>query len=343
MDKLSTEKASSEHLCESSSSATIMGRRQRAQKRHRSDDSASQTSLSSPPSSPIFVPKRVKSSRFLDDELTETESDMDDGHVRIRERTASDYSKRDERPEKNDSKGTSPASSDTEQSRALRKRKYEGLRDPYKLRSVPTQSRLPPVEEDTQVSKTSLTSDSAFLAPSTDVGKVHFTTPSRGSSAVKFTQPEIPKSEPSAHSGPQDTSFVSSEASLAVGKNIGMGLQHNSISGEETPLRGDIISLYCEEEASLLFPRRRLPMEALQEDMACPSPERELAIPVATTDTFEGVQELESDTVNPSANLLQLLHLPLNAGTQTVTQTSPSVTPQVVALPSVGSTTFRTH
>ena len=117
----------------------------------------SQTSLSSPPSSPIFMPKRSRpsSSRFLEEDSTETESDFDDARVRIRERsTSARATTRSKEAEdkvtfKSKPKGSSPGSSDSEHSKSSDsyKKKQEALRDPYKLRSGPQLLRLSPVTE----------------------------------------------------------------------------------------------------------------------------------------------------------------------------------------------------
>ena len=62
-------------------------RRSRARKRLRDDDSASQSSMSSPPSSPLTFSTRKRPCRIVDSDSTETESDFDDpSHPHIGER-----------------------------------------------------------------------------------------------------------------------------------------------------------------------------------------------------------------------------------------------------------------
>ncbi len=124
--------------------AAIDARRQRTKKRHHSDASSqsSQVSLySSPPSSPVFVPKKSRASCVIQGEsATETESDPDDGHVCIRERpspSARGHGAHEAFSTRLTREAPSPISSDIERHKSHRKLRYEGLRDPYKLRSGP--------------------------------------------------------------------------------------------------------------------------------------------------------------------------------------------------------------
>lgn len=77
-----------EHNYDSStdSSEAAEARRNRARKRLRDDDSVSQSSMSSPPSSPLTYSARKRPCRIVDSDSTETESDFDDpSHPHIRE------------------------------------------------------------------------------------------------------------------------------------------------------------------------------------------------------------------------------------------------------------------
>ena len=102
-------------------------------KRSRNDDSTSQSSMSSPPSSPPLAHWSKRSCRrILDSDSTETESDFEDPH--------------------NPHIGESPlkpkevvTSSDGEQSTKKTRRKKLTMREPYKLRKA---TKLEPLKED---------------------------------------------------------------------------------------------------------------------------------------------------------------------------------------------------
>ena len=209
-----------DYLREPSVSAAIDARKRRAEKRQRSDDSASQTSLSSPPSSPIFMPKKSKPLQCISDDSTETESDFDDERrVRIREKPVSTQTKtRDTTAaasSKGGSKSSSPISSDSEQPRppSSRKKKYDALREPYKLRGIVQMSRLSPVDEDPTASVSTSSGaqvDSAFLTP-----------PFESQSLVKPTQQPLLSSsglspKPSLGSTPPETPKLGSHSQKSV-------------------------------------------------------------------------------------------------------------------------------
>ena len=209
-----------DYLREPSVAAAIEARKRRAEKRQRSDDSASQTSVSSPPSSPIFMPKKSKPLQCISDDSTETESDFDDERrVRIREKPVSTQTKTTDSTAAASSKGgsisSSPISSDSEQPRppSSRKKKYDALREPYKLRGVVQMPRLSPVDEDPTASiSTSCGAqvDSAFLTP-----------PFESQSLVKPTQQPLlsssgPSPKPSLGSTPPETPKLSSHSQKSV-------------------------------------------------------------------------------------------------------------------------------
>ena len=204
-----------DYLREPPLAAAMEARKRRAEKRQRNDDSASQTSLSSPPSSPVFMPKKVKPCR-IDDDSTETESDVEDGHhVRIRERPFSKQTQNVVATEsiavssKGGSKSSSPASSDSEQSRRP-SRKYEALREPYKLRGVTQLStcRLSPVDEDPMAK--SLTGSGSGL------GSTFLTPPFESQTVVKPSQmlplSSSPSQRPSLGSTPPETPELGSRS-----------------------------------------------------------------------------------------------------------------------------------
>ena len=209
-----------DYLREPTVAAAIEARKRRAEKRQRSDDSASQTSVSSPPSSPIFMPKKSKPLQCISDDSTETESDFDDERrVRIREKPVSAQTKTTDSTAAVSSKGgsisSSPISSDSEQPRppSSRKKKYDALREPYKLRGVVQMPRLSPVDEDPTTSiSTSFGAqvDSTFLTP-----------PFESQSLVKPTQQPLlsssgPSPKPSLGSTPPETPKPSSHSQKSV-------------------------------------------------------------------------------------------------------------------------------
>ena len=186
-----------------------------------------------------------------DDSTTETESDMDDSRIRIRENPVLDC----DESLGNDSsldvkgadlKGTSPSSSDSEQPYSLKRSKYKGLREPYKLRSGPGQ--LSPVSEDLiGASSSKMTSSSvvtsAFLTPPlgshSPVKSSHVSIATSVSSEFKMTPPETPKIQPS-----------NVQSSTADGKNM------NRLPVSVSPCLDGLESmLYCKESSRFLRDR----------------------------------------------------------------------------------------
>lgn len=239
-----------DYLREPPLAAAMEARKRRAEKRQRNDDSTSQTSLSSPPSSPVFMPKKVKPSR-IDDDSTETESDVDDGRrIRIRERP---FSKRAQSSvvtdsptvatsSKGGSKSSSPASSDSEQSRRS-SRKYETLREPYKLRGVTQMSRLSPVDEDPTAR--SLTGSGS----GSGLGSAFLTPPFESQAVVKSSQMLLlsssPSPRPSLGSTPPETPELSSR-SQRLRKNAsalasGSSAEDSSSHGKKSASDSDIL------------------------------------------------------------------------------------------------------
>ena len=238
-----------DYLREPSVAAAIDARKRRAEKRQRSDDSASQTSLSSPPSSPIFMPKKSKPLQCISDDSTETDSDVDDERrIRIREKPVSTHTKTTDTTaaasSKGGSKSSSPISSDSEQPRppSSRKKKYDTLREPYKLRGVVQMSRLSPVDEDPTASIS--TSSEA------QVGSAFLTPPFESQSLVKPTQQPLssssgPSPKPSLGSTPPETpklgshsqKSVKSASTLASGS--GADEAHTSVHGKKSESDSD--------------------------------------------------------------------------------------------------------
>jgi len=239
-----------DYLREPPLAAAMEARKRRAEKRQRNDDSTSQTSLSSPPSSPVFLPKKVKPSR-IDDDSTETESDVDDGRrIRIRERPFSKQAQSSvvtDSPtvatsSKGGSKSSSPASSDSEQSRRP-SRKYEALREPYKLRGVTQISRLSPVDEDPTAR--SLTGSGS----GSGLGSAFLTPPFESQAVVKSSQMMLlsssPSPRPSLGSTPPETPELSFR-SQRLRKNAsalasGSSTEDSSSHGKKSASDSDIL------------------------------------------------------------------------------------------------------
>ena len=234
---------------EPSVTATIDARKRRAEKRQRSDDSASQTSLSSPPSSPIFMPKKSKPLQCISDDSTETESDFDDERrVRIREKPVSTQTKTTDTTaaasSKGGSKSSSPISSDSEQPRpsSSRKKKYDALREPYKLRGVIQMSRLSPVDENPTAS--------ISTSCGAQVGSAFLTPPFESQSLMKPTQQPLLSSsglspKPSLGSTPPETPKLGSHSQKSV-KSVstltsGSGAEeaHASVHGKKSTSDSD--------------------------------------------------------------------------------------------------------
>ena len=146
-----------------SSQTTPNPRTLRAQKRNRSEDSGSQASFSSPPSSPVFVPSKKRQVMMLDSDSSYYDSELEEGSTSLFQSRDSEEPLAKEEPKrelrKKASKRVRSASSDSDMSStpvSSRKKKkvQDQAREAYPLRNS-SQQMAPVIEQPEQTNSTS--------------------------------------------------------------------------------------------------------------------------------------------------------------------------------------------